>query len=123
MKTFAFVDFGMCRQVFTTELEVEQFAPPEQLWIDVTGIEPKPEWGWTWDGEEFIQPPPAYVDPRPAILAELDQIDRDSARPLRVLIITNPDIGADTPERAELEALELRAADLRSQLDTLPPAP
>lgn len=119
MQTFAFVDFGMCRQLFTTELEVEQFAPPDQLWVDVTHVEPKPEWGWPWDGSVFTQPPPPYVDPRPAIIAELDQIDRASARPLRALIISEHNVGSGTPERAELEALELRAADLRAQLAAL----
>lgn len=57
MKTFAFVDFGMCRELFTTELELEQFAPPGSIWIDVTDVEPKPEWGWPWDGTSFSPPP------------------------------------------------------------------
>lgn len=109
------------------EMPITEWQPP---WIiaalvDVTDMSPQPQYGWIYDPETglFAAPPPPYVDPRPPILAELDQIDRDTARPLRVLIVANPDIGAGSVERAELEALEQRAAVLRAELDSLPPAP
>lgn len=109
------------------EMPIVEWQPPwivERL-VDITDMDPQPQYGWIYDPETglFSEPPPPYVDPRPPILYELEQIDKASARPLRALIIADADIGAGTPERAELEALELRAADLRAQLEALPPAP
>lgn len=102
--------------------DIDNFPPPEGIiFIDVTGMDV--QIGWDYIDGQFVEPPPPYVDPRPAIYAELDQIDRNSARPLRVLIIADPDVGMGTPERAELEALELRAAELRAELEALPPPP
>lgn len=91
--------------------------------IFIGDMDPLPQEWWVWDGNTFHEPPPPYFDPRPGLLAELDQIDRDSARPLRVLVIADPTIGQGTAERAELETLEQRAADLRAQLAALPPPP
>lgn len=91
--------------------------------IFVGDMDPLPQEWWTWDGVKFNEPLPPYIDPRPALLAELDQIDRESARPLRVLVIADPTIGQGSSERAELETLEQRAADLRAQLAALPPPP
>lgn len=103
--------------------EIYELFPPTLTWVEITGMSPVPGYGWSWDGVKFNEPPPPYVDPRPPILYELEQIDKASARPLRVMIIADPNAGVGTPERAELEALELRAADLRAQLDALPPHP
>lgn len=109
------------------EMPLTEYTYPTTLYqyIDLEGVEPRPQIGWSYDYEtgKFSEPLPPYIDPRPAIFAELEQIDKDSARPLRTLIIANPDIGAGTSERAELENLELRAIALRSELDALPPAP
>lgn len=124
MKDWAHVENGVIYEILNipAEFDVSNF-PSEWILVDVTGFDPFPSPGWLYDGVSFSEPPPPYIDPRPPILAELADIDRASARPLRVLIIADPDVGLGTPERAELEALELRAADLRAQLDALPPPP
>lgn len=122
MKTLARIEGGRLAEILETDFEIDQLYDPPS-WVDITGVVPQPAWGWLWDGFVFTEPPPPYIDPRPAIMAELEQIDRASARPLRILIIAEPDVGLGTPERAELEALELRAADLRAQLEALPPPP
>lgn len=93
--------------------------PAFLIWVETTAVSPKPTYGWTYDGVSFTEPPPPYVDPRPPILYELEQIDKASSRPLRTLIIADADIGAGTPERAELETLEARATILRAQLAAL----
>lgn len=105
------------------EMPINEWQPPwvvEKL-VDITDMDPQPQYGWFYDPETgvFTEPPPPYIDPRPPILAELAQIDRDSARPLRALIIANPELGEGTPERAELEALEQRAVVLRAELEAL----
>ncbi|MFJ2493997.1 hypothetical protein ACIOV9_20960 [Pseudomonas iridis] len=68
---------------------------------------------------KFSAPLPPYIDPRPGLEAQLDQIDRQSARPLRALVVANPDIGVGTEERALLVSLEQQAVDIRAELDLL----
>lgn len=127
MALYARIFYGKVAELLETDGDITQMFPPELVWVDVTNVEGIGEhWTATEDGGGgwvFIAPEPPYVDPRPEIIAELDQIDRASSRPLRILIITDPDVGHGTAERAELEALELRASDLRAQLEALPPAP
>lgn len=109
------------------EMPINEWQPPWVVaaMVDVTDTEPQPAYGWMYNPETglFSEPPPPYIDPRPAIMAELDQIDKASARPLRTIILANPDVGEGTAEKAELEALELRAAELRNTLENLPPTP
>ena len=99
-------------------VDIYDIFPPVLIWW------PIPEGlnvveGWTYSDGQFHPPVVVIPDPRPGILAELSQIDRDSARPIRTLIVSAPDIGAGTPERAEIEALEARAVILRAQLEAL----
>lgn len=124
MKDYARIENGTVFELFNipAEFDIGNY-PTEWLMIDVTVIDPQPRLGWIYDGVNFNEPSPPYIDPRPAILAELAEIDLASARHLRVIVITDPGIGSGTSERAELEALELRAAELRAQLEALPPPP
>lgn len=117
MKDWAHVENGVIYEILNipAEFDISNY-PSEWILIDVTGLDPFPGPGWLYDGANFSEPPPPYIDLRLPILAELDEIDRASARPLRVLIIADPDVGIGTPERAELQALEIRAAELRAQL-------
>jgi hypothetical protein len=110
---------GNSFEYFSTEGDITTMFPPDLIWIDVTDVDPLPPLGWIWDGVQFNAPPPPYVDPRPPILYELDQIDKDSARHLRLIVIADAAIGEGTAERAELEALEARAVVLRAQLAAL----
>ena len=121
MRTYARIYAGAIVEFITLEdaQDITTMFHPDFIWIEITGLQPAPLYGWLYDGSVFSEPPPVYVDPRPAIMAELDQIDRSSARPLRVLIIADPSIGEGTAERAELETMELRAVELRAQLAEL----
>ena len=102
--------------------------------VDWDGIDPAP--GWTGEGWEhviFVQTDvawmdwtyvdgvfyPPYVDPRPELLAQLEQIDKDSLRALRIVVTADPNIGIDTPEKAQLEALEAQAVIIRAELAAL----
>lgn len=116
---------GQAWELREIEGELAGTMHPDVKFVEITDLDPKPQLGWLYDPStnSLYEPPPPYIDPRPPIMAELAEIDRASARPLRVLIISDPDIGAGTPERAELEVLELRAADLRAQLDALDQEP
>jgi len=123
MNTYAQISLLTNKVISIFDFEnIESFPPPEgSFFVDITGM--AIGIGWDYVDGQFSEPPPPYVDPRPAIWAELADIDRASARPLRVLIIADPNVGLGTPERVELEQLELRAADLRAQLEALPPPP
>lgn len=121
MRKYVRIQDGAVVESFEMEGWIYDLFPEFLMWVEVTGMDPLPQEFWLYDGVNFSPPPPIYIDPRPAIIAELEQIDRDSARPLRTLVISDPGAGMGTPERAELEALELRAADLRAQLEALPP--
>lgn len=93
--------------------EGEEFAhlliiPSDVAWLD-----------WTYVDGVFYPPPPVYVDPRPELLAALEQIDKDSLRALRIIVTADPVVGVDTPEKAQLEALEVQAAAIRAQLAAL----
>lgn len=126
MTLYARIQDGVVFELLETDGDLTLMFPPELIWVNVDGIVGIDQ-NWVATEENgvwsFIAPLPPYVDPRPPILHELEQIDRASARPLRVLIISDPNVGAGTPERAELEALELRAAELRAELEALPPPP
>lgn len=104
------------------EMSIAEWLPPwivEEL-IEVTGLNPQPAQDWTYDYETrlFSLPTPPYIDPRPRILAELDQIDRDSIRYLRAWLLANSDLESETAGIAQLRSLELRAVELTAQLET-----
>lgn len=119
MRKYVRIQDGSVVESLEIEGWIYDLFPEFMVWIEVTGMDPLPVEFWLYDGFAFSPPPPIYIDPRPEILAELEKIDRDSARPLRVMIIADPDVGIGTPERAELEAMELRAIELRAQLAAL----
>ena len=45
---------------------VPEFAPGSLVAVDITNITPRPEQGWTWDGETFSPPPEASGEPDPS---------------------------------------------------------
>lgn len=121
MKIFARIDGNKVgsTQEIDDGADIYDYFDHSQLWIDITNVIPAPAYGWSYVDGVFSEPVPEPEDPRPGILAELVQIDLDSARPIRTLIVSAPDIGVGTPERAEIEALEARAVILRAQLEAL----
>lgn len=118
---YARIDNGLVMELFETDGDITQMFPPVLIWVEITSLNPQPEQGWSYDGTSFSAPPPYVPDPRPLLHAELEQIDRSSTRPLRAMIVADPDVGLGTPERAELEAMELRAAEIRAELAALDP--
>lgn len=113
----------MIFDIYDIEGEIAGMFPAELVFLEINGITPRPQSGWSAievDGVwKFSAPLPPYIDPRPGLEAQLDQIDRQSARPLRALVVANPDIGVGTEERALLVSLEQQAVDIRAELDLL----
>jgi len=66
MKTWAEVENDVIRLVYETQ---DEYTPPldvENLWYtDITGTDPMPESGWTWNGTFFVAPPVITPDPPP----------------------------------------------------------
>jgi len=116
---YARIDNGLVMELFETDGDITQMFPPILIWVEITNLDPQPEQGWSYDGANFTAPPPYIPDPRPALYAELEQIDRESTRPLRAMLVAEPNVGVGTPERADLEAKELRAIEIRAELSAL----
>lgn len=124
-KVYASIIDGAVREIVLPYVDASGYEwPVEQRFsaefiatlVDITEAVPQPDQLWTYTNGVFAAPLPPYVDPRPAIVAELDDINRTSIGLLRSLVITTAGIGEDTPERAELEALDTRAAELKAEL-------
>ena len=66
MKTWAEVENDVIRLVYTT---ADEYVPPddhEDLWYtDMTGTDPMPEAGWSWNGSVFVAPVVPEPDPPP----------------------------------------------------------
>lgn len=68
MTSYARVVDGIVRELFEVPPQLGG-RPIEQLfnaaagtWVDVTAMEPKPAYGWTYDGKAFAPPPPEEPD-------------------------------------------------------------
>lgn len=86
-------------------------------WEHVIYVQTDVAWmDWTYVDGVFYPP---YVDPRPGLLAQLEQIDKDSLRALRIVVTLDPNVGGGTDEKAELEALEAQAVIIRAELAAL----
>jgi hypothetical protein len=63
MTVFACIKQGYVIDIFDRPDDWSQI-PPEQLfdehfhdeWVDLTSVDPPPQWGWTYDGTTFAPP-------------------------------------------------------------------
>ena len=58
---FALVLDGKVVQIATVQFPVA----PALEWVDLTGVMPPPEVGWSYDGVGFVPPPPPPPPPPP----------------------------------------------------------
>ena len=64
MTTYARVLDGMVQEIFDMPPMMvdrpikELFNPDTGQWVDVSSVDPKPAWGWSYDGKTFEPPPP-----------------------------------------------------------------
>ena len=56
---FALVFDGQVVQIETTQFDVA----PTLSWVDIAGVSPAPEVGWSYDGTDFTAPPPPPPPP------------------------------------------------------------
>ncbi|HWT68072.1 MAG TPA: tail fiber assembly protein [Pseudomonas sp.] len=71
MMDYVRVDNGVVVELFNTDLDISELFHPDLLWIDVSGIEPKPQEGWEakeaggqWEFIQLVEAPPSDEDLR-----------------------------------------------------------
>jgi len=62
MKKYARIEDGNVVEFFHTADSIEGLFHPSFVWVDVTQTEPSPGEGWTFDGEQFMPPPPPSAE-------------------------------------------------------------
>lgn len=98
---------------------VEQFGQDfANSLIEVTGLNPLPECWWTYDGANFHPPLPIVVDPLPGLRAELDEIDRESIKLIRAMVIANG-IGEGSDDHDRLGVINDRAIEIEAEITGL----
>jgi len=63
MTTYARIDDDAVAEIYTPpgefdNLPIEEQFHPDLTWVDLTGVSPTPEVGWSYDGTAFAPPPP-----------------------------------------------------------------
>ena len=93
------------------QIEGQQFpVAPDLEWVDISGIVPAPEVGWSYDGTIFTPPPepapPPIVPPRQQII---DRLRNDPI--LKAQVIESFEARDITDKQAMLAALEAKFAE------------
>jgi hypothetical protein len=115
MKTYARIDGGKVAELLETDGDITTMFHPDLIWIDCTTVA-SISVGWIYSGGNFLVPDPPSAGQRgasriTAIDAELDLIDRKTARAARDAILAN--------DHTRLTALETQASALRTERKTL----
>lgn len=72
MRTYARIDGGMVAEIFATAGDIVEMFHPSLVWVDVTGAQPAPGPGWSYDGAAFHPPAAASIEQvKAAKIAEL----------------------------------------------------
>jgi len=56
MAKYARIDNGSVAEIFETEQDITQLFHPDLIWVDITNVEPSPEYGWKYNSKKFSQP-------------------------------------------------------------------
>ena len=94
------------------QIEVVQFpVAPALIWVDIIGVIPAPEVGWSYDGTTFTAPPapplPPVLTPRQKII---DRLRRDPI--LKAQVIDSFEARGITNKQTMLDALVAKFADV-----------
>ena len=95
------------------QIEAQEFDVHENLvWVDIRGITPAPEVGWSYDGTVFTAPPTLPIKP---VLTPRQQIIRKlRADPVfKAQVIDSFEARGITNRTQILDALETKFADTR----------
>lgn len=117
------IDNGVVVEFFETDGDITTMFPPILIWVDITGMDPVPGYGWVYNGSTFSEP--VVVGPPAEELAILARIERDR------LLRTTYDAGimmalralrmASTPEQtAYAEGKIVELDDYAESLITIP---
>jgi hypothetical protein len=56
MSIYARIDSGRVAELFETDGDITTMFNPAIVWVDVTGMDPEPGVGWSYDGQSFDAP-------------------------------------------------------------------
>lgn len=104
-------------EFFDFDGDIYEIFPKDLVWIEITGVDKTPWYGWKYDGNNFFEPEPPYLDPRPQLILELARIDTESMALVRKIVLSSPDLGKDTEEKLDLERLESKAVEIQKRID------
>lgn len=117
MRTYALVtESGSVAQIWETDEDPGELYP-DLVWIDITDAIPKPDSQWTYVDGIWVKP---YVDPTPELYQRLRDIDVESTRHMRELLLILAGDSGSSPAKESLESLESEAAAIRAEIDSLP---
>lgn len=129
MKTFAFVDGGFVREIIQPcaydaeapdwqegdpsrigqEIPVSLRFVPEMVrnMVDITDVEPQPEYGWVYEGGSFLAATPRQPSPEEVLLMNVSL--RDGCLAQATLAITPLQYADDLGEATDAEKAQLLA--------------
>jgi len=53
---YARIDNGIVAEIFETEEDITQLFHPDLIWVDITNVDPSPEYGWVYKARKFSKP-------------------------------------------------------------------
>ncbi|WP_286882050.1 tail fiber assembly protein [Pantoea sp. UBA5037] len=56
MAKYARIDNGSVAEIFETEEDITQLFHPDLIWVDITNVDPSPEYGWIYKAKKFSRP-------------------------------------------------------------------
>lgn len=63
MRQYTRIDNGIAFEFIETDKKIEDLYPPAFIWVDITDMDPKPEYGWTYAEGVFSPPMPEVRTP------------------------------------------------------------
>ena len=56
MAKYARIDNGSVAEIFETEQDITKLFHPDLIWVDITNVDPSPEYGWIYKAKKFSKP-------------------------------------------------------------------
>ena len=92
---YARIDGGVVVEFFETDGDISKMLHPDLKWVDITNINPQPDFNWRYDGKAFTAPVVDYMklaeQEKSYRLLEAERITADWKVELSLGIISDDD--------------------------------